>query len=231
VSRLIEYDSVKLKLRLPDDTLKDEIGLYIQEVDDLVNNRLRNKLGSFDFNGDPIVIPLTIDGEPPIDEELKAIATDAVIGKFRLQNSEKPLIWDTAMKNLDNYLDRRFGYTRDEPFRQKPQALVTPTVGTPLTTVTLTGEKWGKNTKLIFQFGAIPTNPNASFAGDTVITIPTTIVTDENGRFENVTFQIPSNSTINETQLINITDGRQATQLKFTVIPFTKTFAVGGVLA
>jgi len=44
VSRLIEFDSVKLKLRLNDDTLKDEIGLYIQEVDDLVNNRLRNKL-------------------------------------------------------------------------------------------------------------------------------------------------------------------------------------------
>ncbi len=231
MSRLIEYDSVKLKLRLNDDTLKEEISLYIQEVDDLVNNRVRNKLGTVDFNGDQIDIPLTVEGEPPIDEELKAIATDAVIGKFRLQNSEKPLIWDTAMKNLDNYLDRRFGYTRDVKFRQKPQASVTPAVGTPLTTVTLNGEKWGKNTKLIIQFGAIPTNPNASFSGDTVITIPTIVITDENGMFENVTFQIPTNATINETQLINITDGRQATQLKFTVIPFTKTFAVGGVLA
>ncbi len=102
MSRLIEYDSVKLKLRLNDDTLKEEISLYIQEVDDLVNNRVRNKLGTVDFNNDQIDLPLTVDGEPSIDEELKAIATDAVIGKFRLQNSEKPLIWDTAMKNLDN---------------------------------------------------------------------------------------------------------------------------------
>jgi hypothetical protein len=42
VSRLIEWESVKLKLRLNDDTLKEEVSLYIQEVDDLVNNRVRN---------------------------------------------------------------------------------------------------------------------------------------------------------------------------------------------
>ncbi len=64
--------------------------MYIQEVDDLVNNRVRNKLGTVDFNGDQIELPLTVDGEPAIDEELKSIATDAVIGKFRLQKSEKP---------------------------------------------------------------------------------------------------------------------------------------------
>jgi len=235
VSRLIEYDSVKLKLRLNDDTLKEEISLYIQEVDDLVNNRVRNKLGTVDFNGDQIELPLTVDGEPPIDEELKSIATDAVIGKFRLQNSEKPLIWDTAMKNLDNYLDRRFGYTRDTAFRQKPQASVIPAVGTPLTIVTLEGEKWGKNTKLTFQFGADPeivdTERASLFSGQTVSTNPPTVVTNSEGMFENVTFQIPRTSTLNETTLINITDGRQSKQLKFTTIPFTKTFELDGVLA
>ena len=235
MSRLIEWDSVKLKLRLNDDTLKEEISLYIQEVDDLVNNRVRNKLGTVDFNGDQIDLPLTVEGEPSIDEELKSIATDAVIGKFRLQNSEKPLIWDTAMKNLDNYLDRRFGYTRDTPFRQKPQASVTPAVGTPLTIVTLKGEKWGKNTKLTFQFGANQAEETlrgrtSSFSGIPVSTSPSTVITDENGRFENVTFVIPSNATVNETTLINITDGRQATQLKFTVIPFTKAVSMDGVL-
>ncbi len=219
MSRLIEYDSVKLKLRLNDDTLKEEISLYIQEVDDLVNNRVRNKLGTVDFNNDQIDLPLTVDGEPAIDEELKAIATDAVIGKFRLQNSEKPLIWDTAMKNLDNYLDRRFGYTRDTPFRQKPQAMVEPAIGTPLSIVTLSGEKWGKETILIFQFD-----------GDTVTTNPTTVITDENGRFEDVTFEIPSGTETDEMSVINITDERQSKQLKFAVVPFLKTFEVSGVL-
>lgn len=230
MSRLIEWDSVKLKLRLNDDTLKEEVSLYIQEVDDLVNNRVRNKLGTVDFNGDQIDLPLTVEGEPPIDEELKAIATDAVIGKFRLQNSEKPLIWDTAMKNLDNYLDRRFGYTRDVAFRQKPQASVTPTSGTPLTIVTLSGEKWGKNTALVFQFGESNARSTALFNGQTVETTPTLVITDENGRFENVTFEIPSNATLNITSIINITDSRQSKQLKFTTVPFTKTFEVNGVL-
>ena len=237
MSRLIEYDSVKLKLRLNDDTLKEEISLYIQEVDDLVNNRVRNKLGTVDFNNDQIDLPLTVDGEPAIDEELKAIATDAVIGKFRLQNSEKPLIWDTAMKNLDNYLDRRFGYTRDTPFRQKPQAMVEPAVGTPLTIVTLSGEKWGKETKLIFQFGADPfanetlRGRSSTFSGETVSTNPSTVITDENGRFENVTFEIPSGADTDEMSLINITDRRQSKQLKFAVVPFQQTFEVNGVLA
>ena len=220
MSRLIEYDSVKLKLRLNDDTLKEEISLYIQEVDDLVNNRVRNKLGTVDFNGDQIDIPLTVDGEPSIDSELKAIATDAVIGKFRLQNSEKPLIWDTAMKNLDNYLDRRFGYTRDTPFRQKPQASATPSVGTRGTVITLEGEKWGKNTQLIFQFNEV-----------TVSTTPAFVVTNSEGMFSGVTIKVPSTAIVNQTGLINITDKRQAKQLKFTVIPFTTNFTVDGVLA
>jgi len=219
VSRLIEYDSVKLKLRLNDDTLKEEISLYIQEVDDLVNNRVRNKLGTVDFNGDQIDLPLTVDGEPAIDEELKSIATDAVIGKFRLQNSEKPLIWDTAMKNLDNYLDRRFGYTKDTPFRQKPQASATPAVGTRGTVVTLEGEKWGKNTQLIFQFNGV-----------TVSTIPAFVVTNLEGMFSGVTIKVPSTAIVSQTGLINITDKRQAKQLKFTVIPFTNNFTVDGVL-
>jgi len=220
VSRLIEYDSVKLKLRLNDDTLKEEISLYIQEVDDLVNNRVRNKLGTVDFNGDQIELPLTVDGEPAIDEELKSIATDAVIGKFRLQNSEKPLIWDTAMKNLDNYLDRRFGYTRDIPFRQKPQASVTPAVGTTGVIVTLAGEKWGKNTQLIIQFEGI-----------TVSTNPPFVVTNDEGMFSDITFQIPRTAPQDQTSEINITDRKQSKQLKFTVLPFTKTFSLDGVLA
>ena len=35
-----EYDTVKTKMRVPDDSLKDELMIYIQEVEELINNRL-----------------------------------------------------------------------------------------------------------------------------------------------------------------------------------------------
>ena len=124
------------------------------------------------------------------------------------------------MKNLDNYLDRRFGYTRDEPFRQQTQATATPAVGSRGTIVTLSGEKWGKNTQLIFQFNGI-----------TVGTSPAFVVTDSDGMFSNVTIKVPNTAVVNQTGLINITDKRQAKQLKFTVISFTNSFTVDGVLA
>ncbi len=98
--------------------------------------------------------------------------------------------------------------------------MVEPAVGTPLTIVTLSGEKWGKETKLIFQFD-----------GDDVTTNPGTVITDENGRFEDVTFEIPSGTETDEMSVINITDERQSKQLKFAVVPFQKTFEVNGVLA
>ena len=207
MSRLIEWESVKLKLRLNDDTLKEEISLYIQEVDDLVNNRIRNKLGTVDFNGNDIILPLTVDGEPAIDEELKAIATDLVIGKFRLQTSEKPLIWDTAIKNLDNYLDRRFGYTRDVPFRQVPIIELDPLVGAPLTVVTMDGSRWVSNSLL-----------KVFVEGVQVITTPTPAIVDQNGSFTGITFVIPANSPTNDVVQINVTDGKNAKQINFTVI-------------
>ena len=207
MSRLIEWESVKLKLRLNDDTLKEEISLYIQEVDDLVNNRIRNKLGTVDFDGNDIILPLTVDGEPAIDEELKAIATDLVIGKFRLQTSEKPLIWDTAIKNLDNYLDRRFGYTRDVPFRQVPIIELTPLVGVPTTVVTMDGSRWVSNSLL-----------KVFVEGVQVITTPTPAIVGSNGTFTGITFVIPSTSPTNDVVQINVTDGKNAKQINFTVI-------------
>ena len=43
-----EYDTIKKKMRIPDDSLKDELQIYITEVEELIDNRLRNRLGSFD---------------------------------------------------------------------------------------------------------------------------------------------------------------------------------------
>jgi len=207
VSRLIEWESVQLKLRLNDDTLKEEISLYIQEVDDLVNNRIRNKIGSKDFYGNDIILPLTVDGEPAIDEELKAIATDLVIGKFRLQTSEKPLIWDTAIKNLDNYLDRRFGYTRDISFKQIPLIELDPPLGPPSQVVSIDGSRWIPNSLLKITVDGIE-----------VVTTPVQALTDENGAFSGITFIIPVSSIVNEQSVIIITDGKNFKEINFTVI-------------
>jgi len=207
VARLIEWESVKEKLRLNDDTLKDEMTLYIQEVDDLVNNRVRNKLGTHDSNGNEIVLPLTVDGQPPIDEELKAIATDLVIGKFRLQTSEKSLIWDTATKNLDNYLDRRFGYTRNIPFRHIPLVTLDPAFGPPSQVVSMdAGSGWVPNSLL-----------RVTVDGVQVITTPAQALTDGNGRFDGIEFTIPASSIVDEISVIIITDRKNYKEINFTV--------------
>lgn len=206
MARLIEWESVKAKLRLNDDTLKDEMYLYIQEVDDLVNNRIRNKIGSRDFYGNDIILPLTVDSEPAIDEELKAIATDLVIGKFRLQTSEKPVIWDTAVKNLDNWLDRRFGYTRDVPFKQIPLIVLDPAFGPPSQIVSIDGSRWIPNSLLKITVDGIE-----------VVTTPIQALTNGSGAFENVTFVIPASSIVNEQSVIIITDSKNFKEINFTV--------------
>ena len=46
-----EYDSIKLKMRIPDDTLKEEIVLYIQEVDDLIETVRNNAPTRWNYGG------------------------------------------------------------------------------------------------------------------------------------------------------------------------------------
>ena len=201
-----EYDSIKLKMRIPDDTLKEEIVLYIQEVDDLINNRIRNKLGTVDFNGTDIVLPLSTETEPEIDEEIKAIAADMVEGKFRIKTAEKPLLWDTSVKNLDNYLDRRFGWTRDIRFRQFPQISAIPLVGPVGTLVVLEGMQWRPNSDITIRFD-----------GQEVETVPTLIVSDTEGEFSGVTFTVPQ--TADGGKEVKITDGLNGKQIRFQVTP------------
>ncbi len=201
-----EYDSIKLKMRIPDDTLKEEIVLYIQEVDDLINNRIRNKLGTVDFNGTDIVLPLSTETEPEIDEEIKAIAADMVEGKFRIKTSEKPLLWDTSVKNLDNYLDRRFGWTRDVRFRQFPQISAIPLVGPVGTLVTLEGMQWRPHSDITIKFN-----------DQEVETTPTLIVSNTEGEFSGVSFTVPQ--TEDGGKEVNITDGLNGKQIRFQVTP------------
>lgn len=176
-----EYDSVKIKLRLDDDSMRDEIQIATQDINDLINNRIRAKLGEYNVYGDRIELPLTFETSPPIPIELKGLANDLVVAKIRLQNSEKPLLWDSAVKVLDNYLERVYGWTSDTPFEPVRLFTITPRQGPVGTTVTMSGTDFQPTTLLDIQFGS--TNPT---------TTPADVITDTEGAFTGATFEIPS---------------------------------------
>jgi hypothetical protein len=180
-------------MRIPDDSLKDELLIYMDEIDDLIDNRLRAKLGEIDSNGNNIVLPLTTSTIPQVDQEIKAIAIDMVEGKFRLKTSEKTLLWDTSVKSLENYLERRFGWTINGSYQINPTLTVSPTSGVVGTTVTISGTQWIPNATLSIKFGGLE-----------VTTSPSTVVSDAFGEFSGVTFTVPNNSLGGF--IINVTD-------------------------
>lgn len=179
-----EYDGVKIKLRVAetDNSMRDEIQLYMNEIDDLVNNRLRAKLGTDNVYGDPIVLPLTSTTIPPIPIELKGIANDLVVAKIRLQNAEKPLLWDSAVKVLDNFLEKVYGWTRDTPFQPIRTITISPTSGAVAATITISGT----NFESVADIRII-------FASTEVVTTPDPIISTSTGTFTG-TFAVPANS-------------------------------------
>lgn len=200
-----EYDSIKLKMKIPDDSLFDEIQLYMQEVDDLINNRLRARLGTFNVRGDPVILPLTATTKPSVDNELKSIAADLVEGKFFLKESEKPLKWDTAVKALENYLDQKFGWARDLGQTILRELTISPTQGAISATVTMGGTGWRINDEVTFQFDGI-----------VVTTTPTLVVTDSIGAFSGVTFTVPTNEQPGVIE-VKVLDGQGGQTIRFLV--------------
>lgn len=177
-----EYDSVRIKLRVADtdNSMRDEIQLYMHEIDDLVNNRLRAKLGVDNIYGEPIVLPLTATTIPILPIELKGIANDLVVAKIRLQNAEKPLLWDSAVKVLDNFLEKVFGWTRDIPFQPIRTFTLTPTTGPTGTVVTVSGTNFEPTAEIRVIFDQ--TEP---------ITTPDPIISTSTGIYTG-TFEIPA---------------------------------------
>jgi hypothetical protein len=180
-----EYDSIKIKLRIENDSMRDEIELYMQEIDDLLDNRLRARLGSVNIYGSEIVLPLTSDTVPEIPLELKGIANNLVVAKIRLQNSEKPMLWDAEVNILDNYLDRVYGYIRGTPFRPRRQVTLNPQTGVVGAVVTVTGSGFAPIEKL-----------NIEWSGGDIVKTPTDVITDSKGVFS-FTFPIPAGTTAN----------------------------------
>ena len=178
-----EYDSVRLKLRVADtdNSMRDEIQLYMNEIDDLVNNRLRAKLGSDNIYGEAIVLPLTSTTIPKVPVELKGIANDLVVAKIRLQNAEKPLLWDSAVKVLDNFLEKVYGWTKDTPFQPIRTFTITPTTGAIGATLTVSGTNFEPTAKIRIIFDA--SEPT---------TTPDPIISTATGTFTG-TFAVPAN--------------------------------------
>jgi len=200
-----EYDSIKIKLRVTDDSMRDEIQLYMHEIDDLVSNRVKNRIGTFDQNNREITLPLKFDTVPSLLLELKAIANDLVVAKIRLQNSEKPLLWDSAVKVLDNFLERIFGWCRDVPFRIERRLTVTPVIGPVATLVTVGGTGFQPTTDLSFKFDGLD-----------VITTPADIITDSKGVFTGATFTVPTSAVKGESE-IKVADNVSGRIEKFEV--------------
>lgn len=176
-----EYDEIKIKLRIDDDSMRDEIQLYMHQIDNLINNRLRAKLGEYNIYGQAIILPLTFQTIPIIPLELKAIASDLVVAKIRLQNSEKPLLWDAQVKVLDNYLDMVYGWTQHGAFQPVRTLTISPASGIIGSTITVSGTNFQPTTKLTISFGN--TNPT---------TTPATVITSSTGVFS-ATFLVPTN--------------------------------------
>ena len=175
-----EYDSIKIKLRIANDSMRDEIELYMQEIDDLLDNRLRARLGAVNIYGDEIVLPLTSETIPELPLELKGIANNLVVAKIRLQNSEKPMLWDAEVNILDNYLDRVYGYIRGTAFRPRRAISLSPETGAIGQVVTVTGSGFAPIQKLTIEW-----------SNGTIVTTPTDVISTNKGAFT-FTFPIPA---------------------------------------
>lgn len=201
-----EYDTVKIKLRIEDDSMREEIQLYMHEVDDLINNRLRAKLGNKNVYGSDIVLPLAFNTIPQIPIELKAIANDMVVAKIRLQNSEKPMLWDSAVNVLDDYLQKVYGWTRAKPFEPERVLTVSPVTGAVSSTVTLSGTAFEPNKTLKIWFD-----------GTEVATSPAIVNTNSVGTFTSSTFTVPANTAVGQRE-IKVVDGFGGVITTFLVI-------------
>jgi len=178
-------DIVKQKLRIPenDHTIDEEIETYATEVDTYINRHLTRKLGKFDQNNDPIVLPLTETTVPAIKEDLRVIADDMVEAKFRLKTTNDDVLWNVAKQQLLEYLDFEFGWTENHPFRLTPQITITPTSGAPSSTITVGGTEFAKIETLEIVFNGVRQT-----------TTPATVVTNSSGVISGVTFTVSADA-------------------------------------
>ncbi|HEC65432.1 MAG TPA: hypothetical protein ENI23_09065 [bacterium] len=204
-----EYSIIKKKLRIPDsdDTMQNELEIYMTEIDNKINNDIRNHIGEIADDGRTIVLPLTSTTVPALDGDLTAIANDLVEGKFRLKTAEKDTLWKQAVLDLQGWLEKRFGLKEGAPLRLEPTFTASPLNGPVSTVVTMNGTIWSPTQVMTFLF-----------AGTQVTTIPASVVTDSTGAFTGVTFTIPTSSTTGVFDIL-VRDGLKNRTVRFQVTP------------
>ncbi len=195
-------DRVKIKLRLKDadQSLSEELELYLSDVDAYINRKLRTTLGFIDVHGNPVILPLTEDTGIEVDEDLLNNATDLAVGKFRKEQNNEEMLWDNAKENFQSYLLERFGWPEDSGQRiVNPTAIQgTPTLAVLNETITVEGENFHQFKTLSFEF-----------AGQAVDTIPKIVFADSIGKFSDVTFEIPDKLTEAKAYELKVRDGDQ----------------------
>ena len=194
-SQYAVLDVVKQKLRVSDATIDDELMTYMSEVDNFINNALRRRLGFKNRNGDQVVLPLTPATIPALDEELKQMANDLVEGKFRFKTTENPTLWTDSQRRFIDYLDYKYGWTREVGYFTNPTLTVTPTTGSAGATVTLAGTEFKGNSKI-----------NIKYAGESQTTSPTNVTTNSLGSFSGVTFTVPTTAVSGTVSEITVYD-------------------------
>jgi hypothetical protein len=244
-------DNVKNKLRLQDadESLNEELEFYLSDVDDYCNRRLRQLLGSFDHQGNPIELPLTEDTDPAVDSDLVGRAVDLAVGLFRKQQNNEEKLWDNAVIDFENYLTERFGWARDRALRfsTPPTIVVTGSIGhrrvnqtdidysnylSEGETVQVKAKNFKNFHKLKVTFNGIDSD-----APDPLITNPDQVVvgifTDKRGRNDNFTLVVPTGTAGKDENIVRVEDGTESTdnfveQRVFVIPKIGDLFGVDG---
>jgi len=222
-------DNVKIKLRLKDadQTLSEEIEVYLTDADSYINRKLRGALGFIDVHGNPIEIPLTADTIIPVDEDLVQIGTNLAVGRFRKEQNNEEKLWENAVLDLDDYLVNRFGWPEDSGQRVVNPTSITASVNTANIgdTITISGQNFKQFQLLQFFFNE-----------SGIETSPENVFVDSIGKFAGAKIIVPDNLTETKAYEILVQDGTENQNNRaFTfvsiILPISLGFVVDAVLA
>ena len=190
---------VKRKLRIAqsDNSLDNEINIFIDDVDDYINEQLRHRLGFTDSVGNDVTIPLTAITTPKLDDKIRQIANDFAVAKFRFEVDNDDKLLQEAYKRLDHYLDHKYGWVSDS-FRVTTKVTLSAYTGASSSSITITGENFRKNRILIVYFDSIEQT-----------TTPAQVITHTDGTFPSsgtVTLTIPSGTAVGAYE-VKVVDG------------------------
>jgi len=210
MAHYVSLDMVKQKLRIEDSSIDDELNVYMDEVDELINRELRAKFGKYTEYGYPIDLPLTDTSNPPLTFDLRMIGADLVEGKFRLKTTDDDKLYNKALEALAEFTLRSFGWTEGHKFRRFPDITITPTNGSASTTITCSGQRFKPRGKIIIKI----VDENES--GVIQATTPEVVLTDDAGDFSGITFATASGTAIGSYQIL-ATDKINFAKRNFTV--------------